>query len=597
MEQFRFFTLILMISLIFLNSEAKLCGDEEINNCKTCGKFEGFDICETCEDNYFLVMDNLLCLRCNDSLYGQIGCEGNCDASDYKTTSFVFCDECIDGYYNLNGICTSCNKGSPGCKECTYELENESTSKEFKCQKCLSNEYKLENNECKKCRISYCGKCHYGEEEEEEEENKKICDICQNNYYLDSQKTCKSCYYKSIYGGRCYICSDNERDYNSGYCYCSSGYTKVDDHTCIKCSENCANCEYNKENKTTQCKYCNSGYALDNSDGKCLKCEEEGCISCYVNEQKKTICTECIFEKYILGENKCLICPSKCDTCEYDETTSQPVCVECYYGYVFNPLKKECVFCYDQEDTGTGCAICIFNSTSERYKCLSCYPQYFSYNSFVYVSNLYKCFTNENPSQIGLYGCLEAIFNETSGKYECLRCNSDFIPVINDKSCISPGSNGLSGSCYEAEKIGDKYSCVDCDSSYVFVKDIPNGINNCFERMNEFSFCLNGTILENNNKICDVCSANSELNNYRICECNKDSFNKSQEFCSKCNDKWQGNPGCDLSEGCTYKKPNDELRCNKCIKGYFEYTKVNAFHVQMKLQIVMIVILIVLKIN
>ena len=42
--------------------------------------------------------------------------------------------------------------------------------------------------------------------------------------------------------------------------------------------------------------------------------------------------------------------------------------------------------------------------------------------------------------------------------------------------------------CLEAEKIGDKYSCTICDSSYspTFVSDEINGIKNCEERTGEF---------------------------------------------------------------------------------------------------------------
>ena len=574
MQQFRFFILALAFTLIFINSEAKQCGDEQINNCKTCGKFEGFDSCETCEDNYFLVMDNLLCLPCNDPLYGQSGCKGNCDASDYKTTSYAFCDECIDGYYSLEGLCNTCDKGSPGCKKCTYKSEGESTYKKFKCQECLSNEYKLEGNYCQKCSLSYCDKCHF-----EGVEQKEVCDICKSGYYLNSEKICKSCYYIDIDGGWCNICSDDETDFNSGYCYCDYGYVKVDNHTCFKCPDNCGSCEYNKENNNTQCKYCYGGYALDRFEEKCLKCEE-GCSYCYVNDQKKTICTECKSGKLIPGESKCLVCPSNCNECEYDATTSQSVCTKCYSNYALNPTNKECVHCYGHEDTGTGCESCIYNSTTNHYQCLSCYSYhpYTSYSyPFVYVSNIYKCFSNDDSTQIGLYGCLYAIYNEVSDKYECLSCKSGFIPVITDKSCISKGSNGLDNNCYEAEIIGDKYSCTKCDDSTVFVKDIPNGINNCYEREDEFSFCLNGTIQEDYTKICNVCSDNSALSNSKICECNTDSFNKDQKFCYKCYDERQGNPGCDISEGCTYNKPNDELRCKKCLKGYFEYTEGQCF--------------------
>ena len=33
-----------------------------------------------------------------------------------------------------------------------------------------------------------------------------------------------------------------------------------------------------------------------------------------------------------------------------------------------------------------------------------------------------------------------------------------------------------------------------------------------------------------------------------------------------------GNPGCVLEKGCEYKSANDQLNCNECKTGYFQYT-------------------------
>ena len=48
------------------------------------------------------------CIRCDDSIYGQIGCKGECDSEDYFNLGFVYCKECKEGYYNLEGICKNC---------------------------------------------------------------------------------------------------------------------------------------------------------------------------------------------------------------------------------------------------------------------------------------------------------------------------------------------------------------------------------------------------------------------------------------------------------------------------------------------------------
>ena len=63
------------------------------------------DTCIECKSKYFLFFNNLLCLACDDKIYGQVGCGGNCDSSNYIVTRNVFCEEngCKEGYYNLNG--------------------------------------------------------------------------------------------------------------------------------------------------------------------------------------------------------------------------------------------------------------------------------------------------------------------------------------------------------------------------------------------------------------------------------------------------------------------------------------------------------------
>ncbi len=119
---------LLIILTIILNSllikgDTRQCGEESINNCQVCGKYETYDSCGTCEANHFPLMENLLCMACNDPIYGQVGCKGDCDGKDYSTTSFAFCDNCLDGYYSLNGICTQCNEGSPAAKNVLINLK------------------------------------------------------------------------------------------------------------------------------------------------------------------------------------------------------------------------------------------------------------------------------------------------------------------------------------------------------------------------------------------------------------------------------------------------------------------------------------------
>lgn len=48
-----------------------------------------------------------------------------------------------------------------------------------------------------------------------------------------------------------------------------------------------------------------------------------------------------------------------------------------------------------------------------------------------------------------IYWCLEANYIGNN-KNECLKCVNNFIPLINDKTCINPSNNNLSNKCLEA---------------------------------------------------------------------------------------------------------------------------------------------------
>jgi hypothetical protein len=137
-------------------TDVKRCGEERIENCKECGKGEESNSCSICEVDHFLLLENLLCISCTDPILGQVGCQGECDSSDYSNSGFAYCKECKEGYYNLEGLCHECEVGSPGCEECTYVYEETSENKIFKCLKCLNEEEYIINEDflCEKCNDS-----------------------------------------------------------------------------------------------------------------------------------------------------------------------------------------------------------------------------------------------------------------------------------------------------------------------------------------------------------------------------------------------------------------------------------------------------------
>ena len=559
--------LVILSNLLAIKSESLTCGEEQIEHCSKCGNTPNVDECYECEGGHFPLLENLLCIPCDDPIYGQIGCKGNCDSSSYSDSGFAYCEECKPGYYNVEGLCYKCSRGSDECVECTYEKEDNSDEKIFKCTKCSSNEYRINDQYyCEKCEINNCKTCHYPDGSTEPE-----CDLCNYGYYINSEKKCSKCQEYDITGGRCTTCSSDINDKDKTTCYCFSHYTKKDDYSCEECPDNCSKCEYNSATGKTKCLGCYSGYRL-NEVNTCTKCSD-GCKECYLDENKKSICLRCSSGKRDPNDpDKCLICPDNCQDCEYDTEKNEAKCTKCAYNFVLNPNNEQCVHCNEETVTGlSGCGFCDYNKTSKSYECKSC--QY--YGEYAYIANQYKCLPNDDNEKAGLYGCINAIYIAETEKYECLLCKSNFIPVITDKSCLGKGAEGLSQFCLEAEKINGKYSCTKCPNNYILINNKDKGINNCYEIKDDFSFCVEG-IIENEVNKCTKCVDNAELNSNK-CQCKSDSFSKDTYKCYKCTDNNVGNPGCTETDGCTYYPANDQLNCKKCKDGYFEYTTGQCF--------------------
>ena len=566
----------LFITLNFLLVETftRTCGEEEIDNCLQCGTGENSDSCAKCDNAHFPLLENLLCLPCDDPIYNQAGCEGECDSSSYSNSGFAYCNNCKDGYYNVEGLCHKCDENAPACKNCTYDNEAEPGVSPFKCLQCLNEEEYILDSQmgCIKCNdyvdVWHCKKCHFtgiGYSAE--------CVECESGYYLNTEKTCSSCgdFYVSP-GKLCYQCSNEIKMEN---CFCTSGYVKVNDN-CISCPSNCDACKYNDKDGSTECYECSKNYAL-NSEKECINCGPN-CQYCFIDKNNNPICIICK-SGYTLEDNKCWSCPTNCDQCILNEYKNETICTSCSYYSCFDKEKKNCIRCNDIDEIGgSGCSTCRYNESKDKYECLSCDNSYY-YHNYAFVQNTFQCLSNQDRSKTGLYGCITAEYIENSKTYQCLNCkhyiDDYFIPVITDKSC----TNTLSKKCLEAEKIGDSYSCLKCSYDYAIVENLSSHLKNCYERKNDLSYCLEG-IYSDYSYSCSQCVDNAILtnsNNKSKCSCEADSFSKNSLFCYKCDDALQGNQGCVLSEGCEYFIVDDHLNCRKCKEGYVEYTQGQCF--------------------
>ena len=595
------------LSFTFILSVSLKCGENEIENCETCGSGESANTCLKCKDKYFLIFHNLYCKSCDDPEYGQVGCGGNCDSLNYLNTGFAFCNDndCKEGFYNLNGICYDCNNGVPNCKKCKVEQENENSPLKYECEECISNEYKLyENHGCGKCYLTNCEKCHYYEDI-------TVCDECKIGFYL-KDGMCIECKEVNIDDGKCKVCSDDLNDFESGPCWCNEYFTQSSHSTCVKCPDNCPYCEYNKDTTETECIKCKSGYTV-NSQKSCSQCGE-GCEYCTLDSENNPICSTCFSKTFLPQNNQCIICPENCKNCKYgqndkvecSECNSQYTvaedgtckkcpdncklcysndnkveCSACFYGYALNE-ENECKECDE------GCESCGYNKVSGKKECYQCKTEEGEENKYTFVNNKYECHSNTDSTQEEFYGCLISNYNEHSNQYECIKCKNYFTLIKDEKICIdNQYNNGIYSlyQCLVGKKNDDNtYICEECVSESTKIINHENLVI-CNNRWNTLELCLEGKEEETDedeniyyNNICTKCDINSTLIK-NICVCNSNSFKYPYEFnkCYRCDDIYYSNPGCNPEEGCTFFNTNGQINCNKCKTGYFEYTKGQCF--------------------
>ena len=615
------------ITLIFINSINCLnCGDRNISHCLKCGKGEDDNKCALCEDKYFLFFHNLFCKPCNDSLYGQIGCDGYCDGSQYEKARMPLCNEndCNLQFYNFEGICIKCTNAYPHCLECNYNYLNGGKEGIFQCLKCVKPYYKVFNNKdrkCYQCHVINCKRCYFDENDND------ACDECLMDYYVNENKTCSKCFWKDINGESYYYCP---KKISERVIECYDGYTKNNSYNCLSCPTACRSCSYNSQSKTFNCSSCYPSYYL--IFGECKKCPIN-CKSCVVNQNNILICTSCNRGYYIMGNscgncgpncnscngNKCDICSSgfcndngQCIKCSENclayikDTNGITRCKECYSSFALNS-NNECLKCpndcnscyikdndfictncssnnilfnnkcyscyYDNSIGGNSCSTCSFSEGAN--KCYSCIS-----NDYSFIYNRYKCLPNTNPEE-EVFGCTNS--SEINRIYECNTCKPGFILITNNKKCKKPEDMNLTY-CTSAYNKNNKnypiYSCNSCinNNKYVELYKIVNNIEimNCVERTGKLIKCLKAKKHFDHNITFTNCMNNIPFiwrfeYNQSVCDekCRFGKYlNLTDNWCHECD---YLNKGCNSSFGCNYTSSNSQLNCYGCKPGYYLY--------------------------
>ena len=456
-------TLIFLISLLIFSANSLQCGVENIENCLECDIGSKINSCRKCEDNYFLFLDNVLCLPCDDQKYGQIGCNGKCSSIidyDSKQRDIYCLDDCKEEYFKVNNICKPCSTGISNCRICEYDPPTGINNlANLKCTACSSNQYILQNDDktCQRCPILNCNLCYKGVN--------IICYSCNSGYYRDEDyNLCNACYWNIGQVDKVYpVCSDYISSYNPSNFYCSTKYTRTESNECKQCPTNCFSCGYDFSNINSKCFSCIEGFTL-NSQGNCVSCEEN-CNYCYLDENNNPNCLLCSNGDPPNENKNCLSCGSNCKSCIKRTDTNSIECTKCDNNYGLNQY-KQCVIC------PTICLNCFLKEGESEFSCSSCSDTYHLLNEDD------KCISCADIEEIGGSGCSQCYYDNSSPddyKYKCKVCNNGYVLIENEYKCISNSVDNLNG-CANAIYNNDReiYECLKCNSGYIYVLNKKN---------------------------------------------------------------------------------------------------------------------------
>ena len=224
------------------SSKYNFCG----NNCKTKYILMPDNICsDTCDERIFIIKNNK-CGLCKDlgdgnvyKFYNQPGCLKEKPENSIYVNEDLKIIDCDNNYKYENGRCIqNCHNNCDKCSMYSTDINNQ------KCTSCKNGELFLQEGNC--------------------------VEKCSNNYFLNN-KNCKKC------DNSCETCDKASNNCTS----CKDGKyidKTAETYICKNCNDNCETCEFNGDNCIT-CNQASSFKYFFNS-------------SCYENCPKNTILNE-----------------------------------------------------------------------------------------------------------------------------------------------------------------------------------------------------------------------------------------------------------------------------------------------------------------
>ena len=470
------------------------------NYCLVCEETQ--KLCKTCENGY-IPDENGGCSysnNCDISLNGKcLKCkEDFVLTGENSENNFILCkSKFSDDFKNCEeinskkGICEKCqenfylNKGDNKC----IQIENCFESSFGLCKKCIDRfYYDKKENKCKKQEgmFYHCQQSIDG----------KICDICDNDYYLAENGKCGEVNYclTSVDYGRCEECKNGYFLIGTGYkstCTITDHCSSADKDTglCLQCMEGyyidikdglCKSSQKDDNFKYCRigddiCLDCNKDYYLG-EDNKCTN--TEGCI-----ESEQGICSSCLDSYYYGLDKKC----SLIEHCIY--SLNEQNCLECEDNYCYNRKDKKCFIAENQFKNCKTSNLIVTN-------CFECKDEYYLNQT----DNL--CYSNKEFNKF--YKCA---FTDSSSNY-CFRCIKDYYLGSKYNRC------SIIQGCEYSE---DEERCIECNENYCLnVKTGKCEINNEIKNEDKkYYFRCNRTNLEGNK--CEICMNGFTLNEDGLC--------------------------------------------------------------------------------